>query len=171
MSQHDPSAHPVLTRIRPRFQVDLPLSPQALEEGLRAGLTAPDAPCLGHVKHGYASLALPAADQHYWSPRLTLTIEEHDGGSRLRGLYGPRAEVWTMFVFFYALLGFGIVMTAIVGLSRASLGRPSTILWAVPALAVAFATLWLVSYSGQKLGSGQMHVLHGFVERCCGREI
>jgi hypothetical protein len=175
MAHQDPSEHLVLTRVRPRFQVETSLSIEEVESRIQQSLEAADAPCRGHVRKGYAALQLPVQDQHYWSPRLVITLEEREEagtqGCKIRGLYGPRHEVWTMFVFFYALIGFGILMVAMIGGSRASLGRPSSILWALPVLVLVFASLWLVSYSGQKLGSKQMHVLHEFLEKSVGLEI
>lgn len=168
----DPSEHLVLTRVRPRFQVETSMSMEEVERLIQEGLDAPGAPCRGSVHKAYAALQLPVEQQHYWSPRLVITLEdradEGQAGCRIRGLYGPRHEVWTMFVFFYALIGFAILMVAMIGGARASLGRPSGILWALPLLVVVFASLWLVSYSGQKLGAKQMHVLHEFLERSTG---
>lgn len=175
MAHQDPSEHLALTRVRPRFRVETPLSKEAVEARIAEALNAVDAPCRGKVHKGYAALQLPLEEQHYWSPRLVLTLEAPDGagqeGCTIRGLYGPRHEVWTMFVFFYALIGFAILMVAMIGGTRASLGRPSAILWALPVLVVVFASLWLVSYSGQKLGAKQMHILHAFLERSMGMEI
>jgi hypothetical protein len=135
---------------------------------IRAALASPDAPCQGTLRSGYAALALPTADQHYWSPRLTLTLEETETGCEVRGLYGPRPEVWTMFMFLYGLMAFGSIMVGLVGLSYATLGKNADILWLLPVFLLSWGALYLVSYSGQKLGEEQMHVLHGFLEDCTG---
>ena len=151
-------------RVRPRFQVTSPEHPDAIEEKLRQSLAQDDAPCEGKVHSGYVSLYIPFEEQHYWSPRLTITLEEYEEGSLIRGLYGPRPAVWTMFVFFYSVIGFAIVVASIIGFANRSLGMPSGILWLVPVLIVAFLTLYIVAYFGQKKGHDEMVVLHTFLE-------
>jgi len=155
-------------RIRPRFRLELPGSIEDVQARIQAGLSRPDAPCQGIMRTGYAALALPKADQHYWSPRLTLSLEPSEAGCEVSGLYGPRPEVWTMFMFLYGLMAFGVIMVGLVGLSYATLGKNTDILWLLPIFLLAWGGLYLVSYSGQKLGEKQMHVLHGFLEDCTG---
>jgi len=123
------------------------------------------------VKHGYGNLSLPTVEQHYWSPQLSLTLEKTETGTEIRGLYGPRPAVWTMFVFFYSFLGFAILIISIVGLTNLSLDKSANILWFVPALIIVFLTLYLVSYSGQKLGYKQIETLHEFIEKSTGLRI
>ena len=171
MTQHNEDLLPPY-RVRPRFEIETEYTPNDLANLIKAALHSDNAPCKGRIKHGYATLYLPNEDRHYWSPELTLTIEEtENGGSLLRGLYGPRPAVWTMFVFFYSLIGFAIMVIGIVGLSNLSLERSGTILWLIPVLVLAFLTLYLVAFFGQRVGREQMVVLHGFVEGCLGRRV
>lgn len=133
----------------------------------------PGARCTGMATEGFASLQIPDKDRHYWSPQLSLMMEELENkeGTLIRGLYGPAPAVWTMFVFFYALIGFALVVVLIIGFSRKSLGMEAPILWWVPVLLLVFLSLYLVSYFGQKLGHDQMETLHTFLEECLGLEI
>ncbi len=158
-------------RVRPRFEVETELSADVLTEKIAAGLAQPNAPCKGRADQGYISLYLPQEDQHYWSPRLSITLEDTEKGTLLRGMYGPRPAVWTMFIFFYALIGFAIVVVAIIGLSNLSLDKSAGILWLVPLLVLAFLSLYLVAYFGQKMGHSQMVILHQFVEETTGLTI
>ena len=114
---------------------------------------------------------LPVDQQHYWSPRLTISMEETEDGTIIRGLYGPRPAVWTMFVFFYALIALAIMVVGTIGLSRLSLDKPGTVLWWIPVLVVIFLSLYLVSYFGQKWSGDQMVVLHEFFEESVGLAI
>ncbi len=171
MSHQTAEEHLPAYRVRPRFQIETIYSVTELADKINAGLQREDAPCKGRVQSTYASLYLPQEEQHYWSPRLTLTLEETPTGSLLRGLYGPRPAVWTMFVFFYAIIGFAIMVISIIGLSHWSLGQNATILWLVPVLVLVFLSLYLVAYFGQKLGHDQMVTLHRFMEESTGLEI
>ncbi len=160
--------HPTPYRVRPRFQVETSYSVEDLAEKISIGLKKEDAPCKGKLIPGYATIYLPQKEQHYWSPQLSLTLEETENGSLLRGLYGPRPAVWTMFIFFYALICFAIFIISIVGLANLSLDKSGAILWLVPVLVVAFLSLYLVAYFGQKLGHDQMATLHKFIEESTG---
>lgn len=155
-------------RVRPRFQIDLTESMEELSEKIKIGLAKDNAPCKGQVNTGYISLYLPEEEQHYWSPQLTLSLEATPQGTSLRGLYGPRPAVWTMFVFFYALIGFAIFVILIIGTSNLSLGKSGAILYLVPLLILVFLSLYLVAYFGQKLGHDQMLILQQFVEESTG---
>lgn len=155
-------------RVRPRFKIETPYSIEAISQKVSDGLSDENAPCKGRVNKGYISLYLPQKEQHYWSPQLAITLEESDNGCLLRGLYGPRPAVWTMFVFFYSLLGFATLVIAVVGFSKLSLDKTAPILWVLPALILMIASLYLVAYLGQKASHDQMLTLHQFLEKSTG---
>ena len=158
----------VVYRVRPRFQIETSMSADEILTKIKSGLSSPNASCRGEINHGYATLFLPPEEQHYWSPQLSLNMEELEEGTLLRGLYGPRPGVWTMFVFFYAIIAFAIVIIGVIGLSNLSLDESGAILWGVPILLLIFLTLYLVAYTGQKMARGQMNILHDFLEESTG---
>ncbi len=159
--------------IRPRFQVELPMKHERIVRKIKKGFSHPEATCVGHASEGFARIKIPSQDRHYWSPQLSVMLEDLEGkeGTMLRGLYGPAPSVWTMFVFFYALVGFAFVVVAIIGFSRISLDMPAPILWWLPVLLIVLLSLYLVSFFGQKLGHDQMETLHTFLEESLGLEI
>ncbi|NND76617.1 MAG: hypothetical protein HKN39_00340 [Flavobacteriales bacterium] len=160
-----------LYKVRPRFRIETDLEEKDLAEKIKACLRNEDAPVKGEIEHGHAIISLPIEEQHYWSPQLSLSLEKTEEGCILRGLFGPRPVVWTMFVFFYAIIGFAILIIGIIGGSFLSLGKPADILWAIPVLLIIFLSLYLVSFFGKKLGEEQMVTLHKFIENCTGLEI
>jgi len=162
--------------IRPRFKVALPLSQEEIDKKINKGLAMPGASCTGISVPGFATIKVPRADRHYWSPQLSVTLEDQEegdgkGGVLLHGLYGPAPAVWTMFVFFYAVIGVVLMFVTVVGLSRQSLDMSSAILWWVPVLLFLLLSVYLFSYFGQKLGHDQMESLHLFLEKCLGMDI
>ena len=171
MQEHHTESHLPHYRVRPRFKMVSPFTSQEIADKLRSGLERQQALCLGKVYATSARIFLPYAQQHYWSPQLSLTYEEEEEGVMLRGLYGPRPSIWTMFVFFYAVIGLGILIIGMVGLSYLSLGKPATILWWLPVLILVFLTLYLVAFFGQKMGRKQMIILHRFTEESLGLDL
>ncbi|MAO64912.1 MAG: hypothetical protein CL666_07915 [Balneola sp.] len=163
--------HIEFNRIRPRIYVETPLSAEEVNQRIRKELRSESRLCDGQSTKGFATICPPEKDQHFWSPQLTITLEETEERSVVRGLYGPKPSVWTMFVFFYAAIGFAILIMSMVGLSYWSLGKSAGFLWLLPVLVFLFFTLYGVAYFGQKLGQKQMTNLHRFLERCLNEEI
>jgi len=157
-----------ITRIRPRFKIQTEVSVNDVISKIENALNGENPQCMGKVHHNYITLTIPTVEQHYWSPQLTLTIDEEDDLTTIRGVYGPRPAVWTMFVMFYAVLGLAIMILGTVGLSYLMLDKPAGILWWIPILSLIFLSLYLVSYFGQKMGRIQMKTLHRFFEESVG---
>lgn len=150
--------------IRPRFKTHHNLKPDQIENCISEAFKKDQKGIYGTVLEGHATIFVPQQDQHYWSPQLSLSFEKDEAGSVLRGLFGPRPEVWTMFVLFYSLIGFAVLVISVIGYSQWSLGNSGAILWWVPILSLVFLTLYLVAYFGQKLGRKQMRILKEFIE-------
>lgn len=153
--------------LRPRVNTYVEADPAEIETRLNDRLAAPDATAVGHISHGFGRIQL-RDDQQYWSPELTLRIEAEAGGSRISGLIGPKSEVWTLFIFCYAVLGLGTLILLLIGLSNWSLGQPAGILWGVPVGILLFSTLYFVAYTGQKWSRHQMREILHFCEDAVG---
>jgi hypothetical protein len=160
-------------QIRPRFEVSSDYEVTELETTMKQALKKEDAPCAGKVRYGYVSLYPSDEDKHYWSPHLSVSIEEHteQKGSLLRGLYGPSPAVWTMFVFVYGIIAVAIVIALVIGFANMSIDESTTILWAVPLLLLLLGSMYLVSSIGQKKGHDQIEDIHHFFESCIGQTI
>ncbi|MFV1884507.1 MAG: hypothetical protein ACMZ7B_08470 [Balneola sp.] len=170
MSSHSID-HISITKIRPRIRFESPYSPEQLHRKLKEQLAKPEVECEGQVLPGFATFYPLKKDQHYWSPQLTIHFEQSETGSLIRGLYGPQPTVWTMFMFFYSLIGFITLIAAMVSLSYWSLGQESIIFWSVPALILVFLSLYLVAYLGQKFGHQQIVYIHRFLEESVGEKV
>ena len=158
-------------RVRPRFQQTSVIPMEEIQEKVRQYLQRPEADCVGRIIPGYIVLTVPEEDLHFWSPRLSLSLEEHEGGTLIRGLYGPAPSIWLMFAFGYGLLAFLFMIVAIIGFSRMSLGLSSPILWALPFLGGGLVTLYVMAQVGQKIGVEQTFTLHHFFEEAINEKI
>lgn len=158
-------------RIRPRFKFEVPHNAREINQQIRKELDSGQCNCTGTTTDGFAYFCPKQKDRHFWSPQLTLTIEETENGSIVRGLYGPQPSVWTMFVFIYSAIGFLFLISLLIFLSYWSLGIPSPFSWITPLLLVLFMSIYLVAYFGQKLGQKQMTNLHRMAERCFSKDI
>lgn len=153
-------------RIRPRFNETLSVSQEEFRSNIEEALNKEDG-VIGSVSETYCVLKIPMAERHYWSPQLTLNLEEEEDNEthlRVRGLYGPKPSVWAAFFMSYAAIGILILFIGVIGMSQALLDKPAPILWAVPVLALVALVLYLVAQSGQKVGAEQMFRIHHFYE-------
>jgi hypothetical protein len=150
--------------VRPRFHYNTTSPPDQVIKSLEAALAREDAPVKGLIVDHHIYLRIPEKDQHFWSPQLNLEVEseEQGAGSRINGLFGPRESVWLMFIFFYAFLGFAIMIVSIMGFSQWNLGLSARILWALPILLLLLVLAYFTAKAGQKLGHDEMDTLYHF---------
>ena len=87
-----------------------------------------------------------------------------DGKTRLVGIYGPNANVWSLFLFGYLIIGSLSLFSGILGFVQSSLDRPAWGLWIFGGMVGAAVALFLLAKLGQKLGSAQTSRLHQIVE-------
>ena len=152
-------------RIRPRFREIVAYSSNEVKERIRNGLAENKDKCTGKIVDNHIILKIPSHQQHYWSPQLTLEIGSQDGQTLIRGLYGPKPSVWTMFVFFYSGIGFLTMLGVIFGLAQMMLKMNPYGLWALPVGGGILIGLFLISKVGQRLSNDQMHQLKEFLDK------
>ena len=151
-------------RIRPRFRKEVSDAPEIVKDKIKTALESNSANCTGKIVDSHVIFKIPVGQQHYWSPQLTLDLEPKTGGSLIRGLYGPKPGVWTMFVFFYSAIGFLTMMGLIFGLSQMTLKMDPYGLWAVPIGGILLIGFFVISKIGQRLGQEQMQQLKDFLD-------
>lgn len=157
--------------VRPRFLIRTDLSIGKLEELLKAELKKQNYPCYGSIAYGYAVIKISKKLQHFWSPQLSISMEQEESTTIVRGLYGPKPSVWTMFIFFYSIIGFSTLIVAMVGLTRLSLEKSSEILWLAPVGILLLALIYLGSTTGKKIGKDQLQILHQFFENATSLKV
>lgn len=111
-------------------------------------------------------IRIPKKKQHFWSPQLHLEIEEiNDKKSELKGLFGPKPSVWSMFMFFHFAV---IVLFVVVGSWAYSNWTLNTNYGLQLAIMGGLVAIWVFLYfagrMGKKKGEEEMKQLCGFLE-------
>lgn len=152
-------------RMRPRFDRHVSCRPAQAQRRLKRYVEQSDAGYYGAFYTNHAVLNVPDDEEHFWSPQLSLDLESQpDGGTRIRGVYGPRPSVWTMFMAMYAFALFGGLIGVTFGVSQMSIGMSATGFLAAPvAVALAMFTYGL-ALVGQYLSRDQIRDLRAFVD-------
>jgi len=158
-------------RIRPRFKIHSDKTPEEIQNSLRKRLETHSEDCIGAMVQGHLVLQVPIAERHYWSPQLSLSIEQEEEDTVIYGLYGPNPTVWALFTFGYGTLGVLTLFVGITGLSKMSLGKDAMELWAILVFAIIAFVLYFISQMGQKIGAKQTFTLHHFFEKSLGDKV
>lgn len=158
--------------IRPRFNqvmnldaetVRKRLEDQVAQDGHRVELKSfPDFICL----------RIPEKDRHFWSPRLSLSLETTETGkTKIEGIYGPNGNVWSLYLYGYLIVGSLGLFSGILGFCQWKLGNLPWGLWIFGVMFFAAVTLYLVAQFGQKLGARQTFLLHQCYESAVGQTV
>ncbi|NEQ51066.1 MAG: hypothetical protein F6K11_13180 [Leptolyngbya sp. SIO3F4] len=108
-------------------------------------------------------------ERHFWSPQADVNLEtQEDGTTLVRCLFGPAPTVWTMFMFFYALLGVTALLGLMIGSSQWSLEESAWAFWLVPVALVLGSLLYFAAWEGKRLAHEEMRQLKHFLDESLG---
>ncbi len=153
-----------LFEVRLRFKKLSPETPEQIVEKVKGILAQNQDKIVGRITHNHIRIRIAEKDRHFWSPQLSLNLEETGLGTEIRGLYGPKPDIWLGYMFTYFFLGFVTLAVSVVGFSRYNLGMSSYILWAIPFILGGVFVLWITSRTGQRLGKDETHLIHNLIK-------
>ena len=151
--------------LRPRFKIILEESQQQVLEKFKSNLTEGNCKYCSKIVDGHVVIDVPVSESHFWSPQLSVEVEPFANGKALvRGLFGPKPQVWTLFMFVHfatavAFIGFAIV-TYVKWLLKTDYILP---LWVLVGLPIFWFVLYFLGRIGKKTGRKQMNELHAFM--------
>lgn len=150
-------------RVRPRFELDTSLTPEAVLARVKEKLESDDS-VEGLVLESRVELVSESSAKGLWSPQLAIDLTKTDGGTSLRGRFSPHPHVWGLYLAIHAIGAFGTIGAAMFGISQYMAGLSPTALWALPAAPVLAGFVWALAFVGQGLGAEEMYTLRRFVE-------
>ena len=158
--------------VRPRFTQTLDLGVDEAQARILSGVVAGAGGCEVKKFPGFICLRIPEQERHFWSPRLNLGIEPTDDGkTRIEGIYGPNANVWSLFLYGYLITGSFALFSGILGFVQWSLGNRAWGLWIFAVMSAAVIGLYLLGRFGRKVGEVQTLQLHHVYEAAMGRSV
>ena len=156
--------HSILGEIRPRFKLKINFDPEKALDHTEKKLS--DDPFVTGLRdRSLLFVRGKKRDQHYWSPEMTVRIEEeeYDDYTTVSCLIGPQQTVWTLFIFLYSLIFAASTFGGIFGLVKYMNNDDKSWLWIIPAGVICTASLFVVSKIGQKKGREEMLYLVSFI--------
>jgi len=151
--------------LRPRFKMDFNESQQKIITKFKENLNQKSCKYCSKIVDGHIIIDVPERENHFWSPQLNIEVVEADKNKAIvKGLFGPKPQVWTLFMFIHFVMAFAFMAFAIMAYVQWNLKSEYsfvlTMLFVVP-------VLWFVMYFlgrlGKKKGHNQMDELHQFM--------
>lgn len=156
--------------MRPRFELELPCDAKELLDRMQQRLACGRCPCRLTVVGRHVEVDVHERIRHFWSPRLSLELEPRDGAETiLRGLFGPNANVWTLFMAAYAFTALSAMFSGVFGLVQLGLGQSPWGLAIAGAAVLAALLPYGGSLVGQRLAADQMELLRCFLLASLGQ--
>ena len=138
--------------LRPRFAFPLNIDSEHALDAFVAAKESQSDFIISRVDD-HVFIRIPKDKQHFWSPQLHLEISHvADRASTVKGLFGPKPAVWTMFMFFHFLVAVLFIGFGVWTYTNASLGS-SYVLQIV--LMVAMVIVWFVLYFAGRVGKAK----------------
>lgn len=152
--------------LKPRFQLDFDMNAEFLLNKIRDYISAEQRYKMKVVDH-HIIIDIPEKDTHYWSPQLQIEVEElSEDSSKLKGLFGPKPQVWTLFMFIHFGVATAFLIFATMAYSSWSLKKdmffPIVMLVVLP---IVWVILYFVGSLGKATGQKQMDELKDFMKQ------
>ncbi|APZ46219.1 hypothetical protein BW723_07875 [Polaribacter reichenbachii] len=151
--------------LRPRFTIDLDKNCKEILERFSDALKNENSSIIGNIVDGHVFIKVSKKEEHFWSPQLHLEIiEKTSESSFLKGLFGPKPAVWTLFMFIHFVIGISFIAFCMLLYTRVSLNES---LFFPVLMMIVLPIIWLLLYFlgkiGKNTGKHQMRKLHSFM--------
>lgn len=151
--------------LRPRFKMEFGENQQKLLAKFQINVKNTSCKYCVKVIDGHIVVDIPSEENHFWSPQLNIEIEHiEENKSIVKGLFGPKPQVWTLFMFIHFAMAFafiGFSMMAYVKWTLKSDYKTALIITFV--LPILWVAMYFLGSLGKKRGHKQMNELYGFM--------
>lgn len=150
--------------LRPRFSFELNEHPEKVLEAFEHTTKTQHDFIISRIDD-HVFIRIPKHKQHFWSPQLHLEIYKiEDQPTVLRGLFGPKPAVWTLFMFLHFIVATLFISSGVWIYSSISLKNS----FVIPLVAMIFLFIfWFVLYFsgrlGKEAGKKEMKMLQFFM--------
>ena len=92
--------------LRPRFKIDSDENEAELMNRFKGNLNSGDCKYCSKIVDNHIFIDVPPDQDHFWSPQLHVEVAEGETSPAIvKGLFGPKPQVWTMFMFLHFAIG------------------------------------------------------------------
>ncbi|MGB1003443.1 MAG: hypothetical protein ACPGVC_04390 [Salibacteraceae bacterium] len=151
-------------QLRPRFRYFVPLTQEEVKnQFLQAFKKVNKTGFTGSALKYHIVIDYHPKLRHFWSPQIDLNLEPFENGTLIRGLLGPRPNVWTIFMFFNSVAGFLGIIGVIVGTGQSSMENTPYAYWLIPISGIMFTVIYFIGKMGKQIAHEESVKLHQFL--------
>lgn len=151
--------------LRPRFKIDSKESEADLINRFKENLNSGDCKYCSKIVENHIFIDVPSDQDHFWSPQLHVEVVQGETNlGMVKGLFGPKPQVWTLFMFLHFAIGilFLIFLTMLYVRWTLDANMIFSIVMVVT-LPIIWIILYVVGRLGRNKGKSQMEELHQFL--------
>jgi Na+/melibiose symporter-like transporter len=151
--------------LRPRFSLEVAEKDTVVLKRIQEALSETKKKYKSKQVDYHLFIDVPDSEAHFWSPQLHIEIEEmSDKSSLVKGLFGPKPQVWTLFMFIHFVVGGTFLAFGVMFYVKYSLGEsvvfPAVMLITLP---IVWVLLYVFGRLGRDTGKKQMKSMHDFL--------
>ncbi len=155
-------------RSRPRFKVIAEMTAEEFSKKINIHLKDRNKVLGGYCNSEVGMIRVLRDQDKYWAPQLQIRIENEAGRPNeieIRGVFGPRTSIWTLFIFSYGLGGAVLLTTGMYGWIELALGMGSFWVWTNLIGILLIIGPYISAKIGQRIARNHMNLLRSFIER------
>ena len=150
--------------LKPRFKFEIDKDKETLVENFKKLKENPEYKYPIQIIDQHIVIDIPSETTHFWSPQLHFEIEDGENKkSMVKGIFGPKPQVWTLFMFVHFAVAFAFIVFFIIFYTEWSLQKDYTLsLSFLIGLPILWCILYFLGQIGKKTGRTQMIELYQF---------
>lgn len=153
--------------LKPRFQIDVKQSKKVVLQKLASKLKHEDCKYLRKRSGDHFYIDIPKDEAHIWSPQLQIEILKNEDGSKLKGFFAPKPNIWTFFIFLHFIVAVAfLIFSALTYANYVAKNSYSLWLFMMFFCIVLWFTLYLFGQLGKNKAKQQMNELKEFIKEC-----
>lgn len=151
--------------LRPRFSINCTRKASDVLKTVLYNVNQTNEKYQTKISENHIFLDIPKEEAHFWSPQLHFQIVEEEGKTKIKGLFGPKPQVWTLFMFIHFIVATSFIGFAIMFYVKNKLNEsvvfPVVMLVVLP---IIWFLLYFLGQLGKHTGKKQMDELKEFMK-------
>lgn len=153
--------------LKPRFNIDFDETKDTILDKFTEKLDQENCTYCKKMGDNHIYIDIPENEAHLWSPQLSLEVESHEKGSRLKGFFAPKPGIWTFFMFLHFVVAVGFLIFSALAYANYVTKSNYSLWFGMMLLSILlWFTLYIVGQLGKIKAKYQMEELKVFLKDC-----
>lgn len=140
--------------LKPRFKEEMSISKGDLLKKISETLNEEKHPYRTKLVGNNLIIDVPELEESFWSPQLHAEIEEDSEKTIIKGVFGPKPQVWTFFMFIHFAIAIAFIVFFVMAYTQYSLKQDYDF---ALIMCIAMPVLWIIMYFGGQYGKKKSH--------------